>query len=217
MFWWSLLGGDSENSACNFVFGIREKISGRNMGDTSSDEEDLHREHDYGGLGSLSEESSDSGTGLIDSKNPEFLSDDMEEGLGVQETNMEPTENTIEKEPTRPPTALQLAEEIEMRNATSGLHWEEGAAAQPMRLEGIQRGPPAIGLLQLDAYNTLSQALASPFVRREHGFPQALAVHSSFIAVGLSKGAVLVTPSKYSATRSADELESQKVYLPLLC
>lgn len=146
----------------------------------------------------------------------EISSDDMDEPVSHTETTMEQKDDTIE-EPTRPPTAFHLAEEIEMRNATSGLHWEVGAAAQPMRLEGIERGPPAIGLLQLDAYGSLSHALALPQVRRDYGFPQALAVHANFIAVGLSKGAVLVTPSKYSATRSADELESQKVYLPLLC
>ena len=80
-----------------------------------------------------------------------------------------------------------------------------------MRLEGIQRGPPAIGLLQLESAGTLSHALASTAMRRDHGSPQALAVHANFIAVGLSKGAVLVTPSKYSATRSADDMDAKKV------
>lgn len=138
---------------------------------------------------------------------PENSSDDMDEAVS-EEAKMEQKDE--ERSST---TALERAEEIEMRNATSGLHWEVGAVAQPMRLEEVQSGPPAIGLLQLDAYGSLSKALALPQVRRDYGFPQALAVHANFIAVGLSKGAVLVTPSKYSATRSADELESQKVYL----
>lgn len=138
----------------------------------------------------------------------ENSSDDMDEEAVSEEAKMEQKD----EEERASTTALERAEEIEMRNATSGLHWEVGAVAQPMRLEEIQRGPPAIGLLQLDAYGSLSHALALPQVRREYGFPQALAVHANFIAVGLSKGAVLVTPSKYSATRSADELESQKVY-----
>jgi len=108
-------------------------------------------------------------------------------------------------------TALDLAEEQEKRTASSGLHWEEGVAARPMQLEGIQRGPPAIGLLQLDSAGSLSHALASPAMRRDHGSPEALAVHTNLIAVGLSKGALLVTPSKYSATCSTDEMEPSKV------
>lgn len=127
------------------------------------------------------------------------------------ELDVQVVEESNEKEPAHHPTPFDLAEEVEKRNASSGLHWEEGAAAQPMQLEGIQRGPPAIGLLQLESAGTLSHALSSAAMRRDHGSPQALAVHANFIAVGLSKGAVLVTPSKYSATRSADEMDPTKV------
>ena len=127
------------------------------------------------------------------------------------ESDAQAVEESNEKEPAHHPTPFDLAEEVEKRNASSGLHWEEGAAAQPMQLEGIQRGPPAIGLLQLESAGTLSHALSSAAMRRDHGSPQALAVHANFIAVGLSKGAVLVTPSKYSATRSADEMDPTKV------
>lgn len=94
---------------------------------------------------------------------------------------------------------LEWAEEIEKRLASSGLHWEEGAAAQPMRLEGIHRGPPAVGYLQIDDNNALSQTLASLAFKREHGTARVLAVHMNFIAVGMSRGFVLVMPSKYSA------------------
>lgn len=103
---------------------------------------------------------------------------------------------------------LDLAEELEKRDASSGLHWEEGAAAQPMRLEGIRRGPPAIGHLQIDSMSYLSQALASQMFRRDHGSPQALAVHMNYIAVGMSKGSVLVNPSKYSS-QSADGMDAK--------
>ena len=82
---------------------------------------------------------------------------------------------------------MDLAEELEKRNAYFGLHWEEGAAAQPMKLEGIQRGPPTIGHLQIDSMSYLSQALASQMFRRDHGSPQALAVHMNYIAAGMSK------------------------------
>ncbi|CAM6085101.1 unnamed protein product [Calypogeia fissa] len=111
------------------------------------------------------------------------------------------------------PTALQIAEDLERNAASSGLHWEEGAVAQPMRLEGIQRGDPAIGLLQLDPGGSLSYALQSATLRREHGMPQALAVHLNYIAVGLSKGGILVIPSKYSATRIADETDAKHFVL----
>lgn len=103
---------------------------------------------------------------------------------------------------------LDLAEEHEKRDASSGLHWEEGAAAQPMRLEGIRRGPPAIGHLQIDSMSYLSQALASQMFRRDHGSPQALAVHMNYIAVGMSKGSVLVNPNKYSS-QSADSMDTK--------
>eukprot|EP01018_Ginkgo_biloba_P013146 Gb_27586 [translate_table: standard] len=109
---------------------------------------------------------------------------------------------------------LELAEELEKRDASSGLHWEEGAAAQPMRLEGIRRGPPAIGHLQIDSASSLSHALASQLFRRDHGSPQALAVHMNYIAVGMSKGSVLVTPSKYSA-QSADNMDTKAFTLGL--
>ncbi|KAJ7567914.1 hypothetical protein O6H91_01G011900 [Diphasiastrum complanatum] len=109
--------------------------------------------------------------------------------------------------------AFHLAEELEKNSANSGLHWKEGAVALPMRLEGIERGPPAIGLLQIDHGGPLSFALASATMRREHGMPQSLAIHANFIGVGMSKGTVLVTPSKYSATRATDETDTKAFFL----
>ncbi|XP_024531344.1 vacuolar protein sorting-associated protein 8 homolog [Selaginella moellendorffii] len=105
------------------------------------------------------------------------------------------------------------AEEREKRAANSGLHLEEGAAAQPMQLEGIQRGPPAIGLLQLDWGGPLSFALSSIAMMRDHGNPRCLAVQANFIAVGMSKGTVLLALSKYSATTTADNNEAKVVLL----
>ncbi|XP_073396316.1 uncharacterized protein [Physcomitrium patens] len=182
-----------------------------NVADTSSNVIYRHEDHSYASSEiSTEEELSDSDTGLI-STNDNFNSDDTDEAVDALETNLEQKDDQIE-ETRQSPTAFQLAEELEMRNSSSGLHWKEGAAAQPMRLDGIEKCKPAIDLLQLTTYGTLSHALASPQLRREYGFPQAVTVHANFIAVGLSKGAVLVTPSKYSATRSADELESQKAF-----
>ncbi|XP_068669658.1 uncharacterized protein [Aristolochia californica] len=107
---------------------------------------------------------------------------------------------------------LELAEELEKKYASSGLHWEEGAAAQPMRLEGIRRGPPAVGYLQIDPNNAVSRTVSSQSFRRDHGTPQALAVHFNFIAVGMSKGNVLLMPSKYSA-HSPDSMDSKMLIL----
>ncbi|KAJ8626194.1 hypothetical protein MRB53_019501 [Persea americana] len=103
---------------------------------------------------------------------------------------------------------LELAEELEKKYASSGLHWEEGAAAQPMRLEGIRRGPPAVGYLQVDPENAMTRTISSQTFRREHGSPQVLAVHLNYIAVGMSRGAVVVVPSKYSIHR-ADSMDGK--------
>lgn len=103
---------------------------------------------------------------------------------------------------------LELAEELEKRQASTGLHWEEGAAAQPMRLEGIRRGSTTLGYFEIDNNNTITRTISSPVFKRDHGSPQVLAVHLSFIAVGMSKGAVMIVPSKYSAY-NADNMDAK--------
>ncbi|KAK1273312.1 hypothetical protein QJS04_geneDACA010854 [Acorus gramineus] len=103
---------------------------------------------------------------------------------------------------------LELAEEMEKRLASSGLDWEEGAAAQPMRLKGIRRGPPAVGYVQIDPDNVISRTANSQTFRREHGSFQVVAVHLNYIAVGTSRGAVLLMPSKYSP-HSHDNMEGK--------
>jgi len=99
---------------------------------------------------------------------------------------------------------LEWAEELEKRQASFGQHWEEGAAAQPMQLEGIGKGPPAIGYMQIEMDNPVTRAMSSPSFRPDHGSPQVLAVHRSYIAMGTSKGAVIVIPSKYSIHQADD-------------
>ncbi|KAK9145826.1 hypothetical protein Sjap_005729 [Stephania japonica] len=107
---------------------------------------------------------------------------------------------------------LELAEELEKKHASFGLHWEEGAAAQPMRLEGIRRGPPAVGYLEIDTDNAFTRMLSSQAFRRDHGSAQVLAVHANFIAVGMSKGLVAVVPSKYDA-HNADYMDAKMLML----
>ncbi|KAK9279894.1 hypothetical protein L1049_013577 [Liquidambar formosana] len=109
---------------------------------------------------------------------------------------------------------LELAEELEKKHASTGLHWVEGAAAQPMRLEGVRRGSIALGYFDIDANNTISRTISSQAFRRDHGSPQVLAVHLNYIAVGMSKGVVVVVPSKYSA-HNVDNMDAKMLMLGL--
>lgn len=109
---------------------------------------------------------------------------------------------------------LVLAEEFEKKQAYTGLHWEEGAAAQPMRLEGVKIGSTNLGYFDVDASNIISRTISSQAFKRDHGSPQVLAVHLNFIAVGMSKGVIIVVPSKYSPD-TADQMES-KVFLYII-
>jgi len=93
---------------------------------------------------------------------------------------------------------LDLAEELEKKNASTGLHLEEGAAAQPMRLEGVRRGSIALGYFDVDADNAITRVISSQNFRRDHGSAQVLVVHANYIAVGMTKGLIVVVPSKYS-------------------
>lgn len=64
------------------------------------------------------------------------------------------------------------AEELERLRSSSGAHLEEGAAAQPMQLEGAWAGPPAIGVLRVEEVEALSAALGTPIMKRDHGESQ---------------------------------------------
>ncbi|XVF22283.1 hypothetical protein REPUB_Repub12eG0159800 [Reevesia pubescens] len=73
---------------------------------------------------------------------------------------------------------LELAEELEKKQASTGLHWEEGAA----------RGSTTLGYFDVEANNAITRTLSSQAFRRDHGSPQVLAVHLNIIAVGMTKG-----------------------------
>jgi hypothetical protein len=106
---------------------------------------------------------------------------------------------------------LEIAELLEKKQASTALDWEEGAAAQPMRLEGVRRGSTTLGYFNVDANNTITRTLSAPALRRDHGSPQVLAVHSNYIAIGMSRGVVLVVPSKYSA-HNADNMDAKVTF-----
>ncbi|KAM1019622.1 hypothetical protein ACFX13_041699 [Malus domestica] len=109
---------------------------------------------------------------------------------------------------------LEIAEELEKKQASNALHWEEGAAAQPMRLEGVRRGSTTLGYFNVDANNPITRTLSSPALRRDHGSPQVLAVHNNYIAIGMGRGSILVIPSKYSA-HTADSMDAKMLILGL--
>ncbi|GAB4861531.1 hypothetical protein Ancab_036722 [Ancistrocladus abbreviatus] len=115
-------------------------------------------------------------------------------------------------QPSKKP--LEFAEEVEKKQAFTGLHWEEGAAAQPMRLEGVRRGSTSLGFFEVDADNAVTRTISSQAFRRDHGSAQALAVHHNCIAVGMSKGIVIVVPSKYSVYH-ADNMDAKLLMLGL--
>ncbi|XP_028795790.1 vacuolar protein sorting-associated protein 8 homolog isoform X2 [Neltuma alba] len=107
---------------------------------------------------------------------------------------------------------LELAEELEKKHASTGLHWEEGAAAQPMRLEGVRRGSTTLGYFDTSADNVISRVISSQTFRREHGSPQVLAVHANYIAVGMTKGLIFAVPSRYSPYH-ADNMDGKMLML----
>lgn len=103
---------------------------------------------------------------------------------------------------------LELAEEIEKKHAFIGLDMENDIAAQPMRLEGVRRGSTALGYFDVYANNTITRTISSQAFRRDQGSPQVVAVHLNYIAVGMSKGVVIVVPSKYSP-HCADNMDAK--------
>ncbi|KAF7138427.1 hypothetical protein RHSIM_Rhsim07G0000300 [Rhododendron simsii] len=109
---------------------------------------------------------------------------------------------------------LELAEEIEKKHAFIGLDMENDIAAQPMRLEGVRRGSTALGYFDVYANNTITRTISSQAFRRDQGSPQVVAVHLNYIAVGMSKGVVIVVPSKYSP-HCADNMDAKMLMLGL--
>ncbi|KAG6395277.1 hypothetical protein SASPL_145919 [Salvia splendens] len=109
---------------------------------------------------------------------------------------------------------LDLAEEIEKKQAFTGLHYEEGAAAQPMRLEGVKRGSTVLGYFDVRSDNVLTRIISSQAFRKDHGSPQVISVHLNYIAVGMSKGSIFVVPSKYTA-HHVDNMDTKMIPLGL--
>ncbi|CAL5374719.1 unnamed protein product [Camellia sinensis] len=103
---------------------------------------------------------------------------------------------------------LELAEELEKKHVFSGLDRENDIVPQPMRLEGVRRGSTALGYFDVDANNTITRTISSQAFRRDQGSPQVVAVHLNLIAVGMSKGVILVVPSKYTP-HCADNMDAK--------
>ncbi|PIN18586.1 hypothetical protein CDL12_08740 [Handroanthus impetiginosus] len=109
---------------------------------------------------------------------------------------------------------LDLAEEIEKKQAFTGLHYEEGAAAQPMRLEGVRTSSTVLGYFDVDSNNAITQTISSHAFRQDQGSPQVVAVHLNYIAIGMSKGSIFVVPSKYTA-HHVDNMDAKMTSLGL--
>ncbi|KAI4341368.1 hypothetical protein MLD38_026099 [Melastoma candidum] len=124
------------------------------------------------------------------------------------------SEKLDDRTPQKLKKPLELAEELERKKASTGLHWEEGAVAQPMRLEGVRRGSTTLGYFDTSAENYISRTIGSSAFQRDHGSPQVLQVHLSFIAVGLTKGIIVVVPAKYSIAH-VDNMETKMMMLGL--
>ncbi|KAI4319055.1 hypothetical protein MLD38_032703 [Melastoma candidum] len=124
------------------------------------------------------------------------------------------SEKFDDRTPQKLKKPLELAEEFERRKAFTGLHWEEGAVAQPMRLEGVRRGSTTLGYFDTSAGNYVTRTIGSSAFQRDHGSPQVLQVHPNFIAVGLTKGIIVVVPAKYSIAH-VDNIETKMMMLGL--
>lgn len=169
-----------------------------------------------GGAGGNDNDGEDGGGGDDDNNNDRDSDDDGELGSSITqlvEERIEQLESRriskkAEKKLQKP---LEIAEELEKKQASTALHWEEGAAAQPMRLEGVRRGSTTLGYFNVDANNPITRTLSAPALRRDHGSPQVLAVHSNYIAIGMARGAILVIPSKYSA-HNADIMDAKVTF-----
>ena len=179
-----------------------------NANDQTGDDDYMQSAQGMDPAGSVSEESFDD-----DQEADRSVEEQVESGSLIDkviEERMEQleigrkAEKNTEKKQKVSMKPLEWAEELEKRQASFGQHWEEGAAAQPMQLEGIGKGPPAIGYMQIEMDNPVTRAMSSPSFRPDHGSPQVLAVHRSYIAMGTSKGAVIVIPSKYSIHQADD-------------
>ncbi|XP_015888913.3 uncharacterized protein LOC107423794 [Ziziphus jujuba] len=171
-------------------------------------------ESETGNAGNSIQSSGDNDEGVdgYDASSLSDINELVEERIGQLESRR--INRKEEKKSRSPMKPLELAEELEKKHASSGLHWEEGAAAQPMRLEGVRRGSSTLGYFDTDVNNTITRTLSSHAFKRDHGSPHALVVHSNYIAVGMSRGTIVVVPSKYSA-HNVDNMDSKMLILGL--
>ncbi|XP_010522886.1 PREDICTED: vacuolar protein sorting-associated protein 8 homolog isoform X2 [Tarenaya hassleriana] len=172
---------------------------------------DFRRDYSGEGMASCKEEGAvaidpDEGSSMSD------ISELVEER--IKELEKESMSKREEKKSRAFRKPLDLAEEFEKKQAYTGLHLEEGAAAQPMKLEGAKSGSTTLGYFDVDADNIISRTISSSVFKQDHGSPQVLAVHSNYIAVGMSKGVIFVVPSKYSS-HNADQMDTKMIWLGL--
>ena len=193
----SVVPDDNENGSSNNG-GIAEDLTNVEFELGDSVEDDVHVSED-----------NDKGVAGDDASVNGDIDELVEERLGKLEIKR--VGQRAEKKALPRMKPLELAEELEKKHASTGLHWEEGAAAQPMRLEGVRRGSIMLGYFDVDASNTITRTISSQAFRRDYGSPQVLAVHANYIAVGMARGVIVVVPSRYSAHK-ADEMDAKVEY-----
>ncbi|XP_022010036.1 uncharacterized protein LOC110909312 [Helianthus annuus] len=83
-----------------------------------------------------------------------------------------------------------------------------------MKLEGVHMGSTALAYFNTSTDNTITRTILSSSFKRDHGTPQALAVHLNYIAVGMSRGLIVVVPRKYSP-HYVDNMDAKMLMLGL--
>ncbi|XP_022861232.1 vacuolar protein sorting-associated protein 8 homolog isoform X2 [Olea europaea var. sylvestris] len=161
--------------------------------DTISSDEivSLMGEEEANDKGDVMDESRD-----VDDASSQYDAEDITEELGLKSESKRGRRKSQKKSQSslKP---LELAEELEKKQAFKGMHYEEGVTSQPMRLEGVRRGSTVLGYFDVNANNTITHTISSQAFRRDHGTPQVLSVNFNYIAIGMSKGTIVIVPSKY--------------------
>ncbi|KAK6121136.1 hypothetical protein DH2020_045124 [Rehmannia glutinosa] len=99
-------------------------------------------------------------------------------------------------------------------NSSQQLAFPQVACEQPMRLEGVSRGSTVLGYFDVNPNNAITRTISSQAFRHDHGSPHVVAVHINYIAVGMSKGSIVVVPSKYTA-HQVDNMDAKMTSLGL--
>ncbi|CAL9012964.1 unnamed protein product, partial [Prunus brigantina] len=139
----------------------------------SSKHSDSEEERLDGGGGGGNDNDDEGGGGGDDNNNDRDSDDDGELGSSITQLvekriGQLESRRISKKAKKKLHKPLKIAEEIEKKQASTALHWEEGDAAQPIRLEGVRRGSTTLGYFNVDANNPITRTLSAPVLRHDH-------------------------------------------------